>query len=208
MSDSSPGNGTDPAGVSVLNVDPVQDTLSDFYRLATTLLPPTFVIFGLSVSAWVLLCNKEAYNRKTTVLPKHNFWGLMAFTASLTCWVVFATSGGPNNGKAVVFTAWAAFFSIYQSLNYRKFSHRNIHLFTSLLGGVIAASIVAGATVAPSQGNRGKAMAEQALIVSPTVLTVWSWLTANIQRSVENGQRIHNAGLSDPEHGAIELEDR
>ena len=77
-----------------------------------------------------------------------------------------------------------------------------------MLGGVIAASIVAGATVAPSQGNRGKAMAEQALIVSPTVLTVWSWLTANIQRSVENGQRIHNAGLSDPEHGAIELEDR
>jgi hypothetical protein len=205
MSESSPASATDVVGDSVLNVDPVQDHLSDFYRWVTTWLPPTFLVFGLSVSAWVLLRKKKETKGQATTAQKHSFWWLMAFMASVTCWVFFATTDGPSDGKAVAFSAWVAFFAIYQSLNFRTFSHHKIYLFTSLVGGTVAASIIAGAMIAPAQGNRSNAVVEQALIVSPTVLTAWSWLVATLLRTLEN-KKMPN--VPDEEHEAIELNDR
>ena len=201
-------NANDALGASVLNIDPVQNSLSDFYRWLTILLPPAFLLFGLLTSAWVLLRDKGASNRQTTVSEKHNFCWLMTFMASVSCWVLSATTNGPSDGKSVAFSAWVALFAIYQSLNCRAFSHHKIYLFTSLLGGIIAGSIIAGAMIAPGHESRGNAMVEQALVVSPTVLTAWSWLTANIQRGVENGQGVNNTGQLDLEHQAIELADR
>lgn len=85
------------------------------------------------------------------------------------------------------------------------------YLFTSLLGGIATAAIGCGLVVVmPSNTHHERAMQEfvrQALTVTPTILTIWSWFTANIQQGVEDGHRNLANMTADPEPGSTQLVD-
>jgi hypothetical protein len=139
--------------------------------------PPLILIGGVVVSAWILTREKRAFKPQ-------QFLFLMTFTASVSWWVLAATTNIGDQGSVVSISTWLALTAIYTSRNHRGLRNGTWHLFVVLFGGLAITSLFALALPTANEASMERFI-QNFLIVGPSVVTVWSWLAARGQRQLE-----------------------
>jgi hypothetical protein len=108
----------------------------------------------------------------------------MNFTASVSWWVLAATTHIGEQGSVVSVSTWLALTAIYTSRNHRGLRKGTWHLFVVLFGGLAITSLFALALPTANEASMERFI-QNFLIVGPSVVTVWSWLAARGQRQLE-----------------------
>lgn len=195
---------TDEPKTKDLNNHPVVDHVHSFYRMVLAVLPPLIILIGLTVSVW---------NLRATETPsaRQDFLWLMTFATSISWWVASATANGPSDGQSISISTWSTLFAVYEAKCYRSLRDSKLHLFISLLGGLIVAMIVGGvATEASGQvyngNNAMENFVQHAVTVGPTMVTLWTCCVTFGLRS--RGRDLDRPASSIPEaEGDVELGD-
>lgn len=176
--------------------------LHSIYRMSMVLLPKLIILAGLVCSLWILKAGEKPSGKQA-------FLWLMALGASISWWVTSATATGPSNGKSVSISTWFSLFAVYEATSYRALRDKKLHLFTSLLGGLSIAMVVGGITAQAFRealpGDIMEGFVRQAVIVGPTVMTIWSWCVTFVLRDRESKGVGQAAGLSGQDAGDVEL---
>lgn len=154
-----------------------KEMLSTVFESTLAISPPLILIGGIAVSVWILTREKRAFERQ-------HFLFLMTLAASVSWWVLAATAPGGEQGNAVSISTWLALVAIYTSRNVRGLRKGTWHLFVTLLGGLAITSLSALALLTAKEASMERFI-RNALIVGPSVVTLWSWLAARGQREIE-----------------------
>lgn len=179
----------------------MDDPRSQLHGWITASLSVLIPCLGLAYGVLISTCKEWTFKRQDLL-------GLMSLMASLCWWVLTATTITPSDGKSSSISTWLALFAVFIAKHRRLFRNGNRYLFTCLLGGLAFTTIIAGIAILMSEDmSRVKPPSMRefvvlALMVGPTVTTVWSWAAALIFQIVEgqSGSREQDPAL------ALELE--
>lgn len=155
----------------------VREAMSTVSQSMLAISPPIILVGGVAGSAWILTREKGAFERQ-------HFLFLMTLTASVSWWVLAATTPSGENGSNVSISTWFALAAIYTSRNFRGLRNGTWHLFVMFLGGLAITSLFALALLAAKEASMERFI-QNFLIVGPSVVTMWSWLAARGQREIE-----------------------
>lgn len=164
--------------------------------------PILVIVIGLIC----VICILRARDRPP---DEQRFLWLMTFGASISWWVTSATASGSSLGKTASISTWLALFAVYEARSYRMLRNRRMHLFTSLIGGVMVAMAFGKSALGNTDRlHPRKAMEEfvwQAVIIGPAMLTIWSCFVTWVFRQIE--QKPVEERVILPEEGeAVELD--
>lgn len=175
---------TEPDGTHSLdnNQNVVREALSTASQYMLAISPPLILIGGGVGSIWILTREKGPFERQ-------RFLFLMTFTASVSLWVLAATTPSGGNGGAVSISTWLAFFAIYTSRNHRGLRNGTWHLFVTLFGGLAITALFALALLTAKEDLMER-FVRNCLLVGPAVVTLWSWLAARGQRQLEDSADV------------------
>lgn len=155
----------------------VREVISTASQYMLAISPPLILLGGTVGSAWILTREKRAFERQ-------QFLFLMTFTTSVSWWVLAATGRSGENGGPVSISTWLALIAIYTSRNHRGLRHGTWHVFVTSLGGFALTSLLALALLTAKEASM-EGFIRNSLTVGPSVVTVWSWLTARGQWQLE-----------------------